>query len=294
MNKQEYNQSDFKLGERWAVYGVIVNLILTIIKWIAGVVGGSSAIVADALNSAFDVIASIVVFVSLKIAKKPADQNHPYGHGKAEAIATSIVGIMLFAAAIQIMKAGIEAIKVGLIQTPDIICLYVALLTIAIKLIMYKLTYRVGKTINSPSTIANAMDHKSDTYASFATLTGISGALLGFPVLDQIAGVVVSIFILKMGIEILKDGIKQIMDTSTEYEKIEQIKKIVLDTDGVEATHDIRVRQSGSHYIVDLDICVDKNVPLYKAHEIGDIVRSNIHNSVDKIYEVRVHVDPKI
>lgn len=294
MNIANSKQSheDFKLAEKWAIYGVVGNIILTTLKALAGIVGHSGAMIADSIHSASDIFASAVVYISLKIAKKPADECHPYGHGKAEAISTAIVGIMLLAAGVTIMKTAFNTIREGSMEAPGIIALYAAILSIVIKEIMYRLTYKVGKKINSPSTIANAMDHRSDAFSSVATFIGIGGAIIGFPILDPIAGIVVSLFILKMSIDILKDGIRQIMDSSIEDEKISSIRENVLSVDGVKDTHGIRVRQSGPNYIVDLDICVDKDIPLHEAHEIGDAVRSKIYKSVDKIYEVRVHVDP--
>ena len=286
------NHEDFKLAEKWAIYGVVGNIILTALKALAGIVGHSGAMVADSIHSASDIFASAVVYVSLKIAKKPADECHPYGHGKAEAISTAIVGIMLLAAGVTIMKTAIDTIRRGSMEAPGIIALYAAILSIVTKEIMYRLTYKVGKKINSPSTIANAMDHRSDAFSSIATFAGIGGAILGFPIMDPIAGGMVALFILKMGFDILKDAVNQIMDSAPEDEKISIIKETALGISGVEDAHGIRVRQSGSHYLVDLDICVDKDMTLNKAHEIADVVRSNIYNVIDKTYEVRVHVDP--
>jgi cation diffusion facilitator family transporter len=283
---------DFTTAENWAVFGVVGNVVLTSIKAAAGIIGNSSAMVADAMHSASDILASAVVFISLKIAKKPADESHPFGHGKAEAIATSIVGSLLLIAGFQIFRSGFISIRSTTIATPGIIALYAAILSIITKEIMYRLTYRVGKQINSPSTIANAMDHRSDAFSSIATLIGISGARLGVRVLDPLAGMIVSLFILKMGIDIICDGARQIMDSSAGADKIEQIRKIVLSVEGVKDTHDIRIRQSGAYYLVDLDICVDKDILLCEAHEIGDIARRIIHEQLEKIHEVRVHIDP--
>lgn len=287
------NQEDFKTAEKWAVIGVLGNIILTVIKAIAGIVGGSSAMVADAIHSASDIIASAIVYVSLRIAKKPADDDHPFGHGKAESIAASIVGLMLVAAGIQIIRTAYTSIYSGSLAAPGIIALYAAVISILVKELMYRATYKVGKRINSPSTIANALDHRSDAFSSIATFIGIGGALLGYPIMDPIAGGVVALFILKMGYDIIKDAVNQIMDKSPGMEKIVKIKEAVLNTSGVESTHDIRVRQSGPFYLVDLDICVDKNVSLDEAHQIGDIARNNVYKAIDKIYEVRVHIDPK-
>lgn len=287
------NQEDFKTAEKWAVIGVLGNIILTVIKAIAGIVGGSSAMVADAIHSASDIIASAIVYVSLRIAKKPADDDHPFGHGKAESIAASIVGLMLVVAGIQIIRTAYTSIYSGSLAVPGIIALYASVISILVKELMYRSTYKVGKRINSPSTIANALDHRSDAFSSIATFIGIGGALLGYPIMDPIAGGIVALFILKMGYDIIKDAVNQIMDKSPGMEKIAKIKEAVLNTSGVESAHDIRVRQSGPFYLVDLDICVDKNVSLGEAHQIGDIARNNIYKAIDKIYEVRVHIDPK-
>jgi cation diffusion facilitator family transporter len=286
------SEEDFKVAEKWAIIGVVGNLILTVLKALAGVVGGSSAMVADAAHSASDIIASAVVYVSLKIAKKPADVEHPFGHGKAEAISTSIVGLMLIAAGIQIIRTAYFSISSGSLHAPGIIALYAAVLSIVVKEVMYRFTYKVGKRINSPSTIANAMDHRSDAFSSIATFVGIGGAILGYPIMDPIAGGIVALFILKMGYEIITDAANQIMDKSPENDKIDLVKEAALNTPGVEGVHDIRVRQSGPFYLVDMDICVDKNISIDKAHGICDIARSNVNTAMDKIYEVRVHVDP--
>ncbi len=288
------HEEDFKTAEKWAIIGVVGNLILTAFKAFAGIAGGSSAMVADAMHSASDIVASAVVFVSLKIAKKPADKEHPYGHGKAEAISASIVGLMLLAAGFAIIKTAYTTISSGSVEAPGIIALYAAIASIVIKEAMYRVTYKVGKRINSPSTIANALDHRSDAFSSIATFIGIGGAILGFPVMDPIAGGLVALFILKMGYDIVADAANQIMDRCPEKEKLTQIEEAILRTPGVQSTHDIRVRQSGPFYLVDLDICVNKETSVDKAHEIADIVRNNVFKSIDKIFEVRVHVDPHI
>lgn len=286
------HDKDFKTAEKWAIIGVIGNLVLTAFKAFAGIVGGSSAMVADAMHSASDIIASAVVYVSLKIAKKPADEEHPFGHGKAEAISAAIVGLMLIAAGIQILRTAYASISSGSLHAPGIIALYAAITSIVVKEGMYRVTYSVGKRINSPSTIANALDHRSDAFSSIATFVGIGGAILGYPIMDPIAGGLVALFILKMGYDIVVDATNQIMDKSPEKEKVGLIKEAVLNTPGVESAHGIRMRQSGPFYLIDLDICVDKGVSLDEAHKIGDIARDNVYKALDKVYEVRVHIDP--
>lgn len=287
------DNDDFKTAEKWAIIGAAGNIILTLFKAVAGVVGGSHALVAEATHSGADFIASAVVYISLKIAKKPADEEHPFGHGKAEAISSAIVGVMLIAAGIMVIKTAYTTIHSGSAKTPGIIALYVSMLSIVVKELLYRFTYRVGKRINSPSTIASAMDHRSDVWASIATFIGVGGALLGHPIMDPIAGGIVALLIIRMGYDIIVESIGQIMDSSPEKEKVSLIREAILKTPGVQSAHDIRVRQSGPFYLVDLDICVDMNISLTDAHEIGDVVRKNVFESIEKIHEVRVHIDPE-
>lgn len=288
------HDADFKSAENWAIFGVVGNIILTILKAAAGIVGGSSAMVADAVHSASDIVASAVVYISLKIAKKPADEQHPFGHGKAEALSTLVVGILLIAAGVQIILTAYHTISAGSIGVPKIIALYAAVLSIVVKEGMFRLTYKVGKRINSPSTIANAYDHRSDAFSSIATFIGIGGAILGFPLMDPIAGAVVALFILKMGYEIVISAVNQIMEKTPEESITEKIREAIIGTEGVVSAHDIRIRQSGPFYLVDLDICVNKDITIEKAHQIADHTRVNVFNCMNKIYEVRVHVDPKL
>ncbi|OPL08328.1 MAG: hypothetical protein AVO33_11370 [delta proteobacterium ML8_F1] len=288
------HEADFKQAEFWAVFGVIGNILLTVVKGIAGVLGGSSAMVADAVHSASDVIASGVVFISLRIAKKPADEDHPYGHGKAEAISSSIVGLLLLAAGYQILMNAYHAIAGGSHGVPTAIALYAAILSIAAKEAMFRVTYRVGVKINSPSTVANAYDHRSDAFSSIATLIGIGGAMLGFSFMDPLAGGVVALFIMRMGYSIVIDASHQMMDKSVDEEIIKKITQITQGTEGVLSTHGIRVRQSGPFYLVDLDICVNRKLSIEEAHEICDEARSNIFQKMEKIADVRIHVDPSV
>lgn len=286
------NNKDFEIAERWAIIGFVGNLVLSIVKAWAGVVANSNAMIADAVHSASDIFASLFVYISLKIAKRPADENHPYGHGKAEVISTLIVGVMLALAGIQIIRTSMNTITDGNIAVPGNLALYAAILSIVVKELMYRFTYRVGKKINSPSTIANALDHRSDAFSSVATLIGIAGAKLKFPILDPIAGIVVAFFIMKMSYEITREAVKQIMDESPGKEKINEIKDIAMSVDGVLDAHYIRIRRSGSVYFVDMDIVTSQNITIREAHDICEIVREKIFTMLERIEEVRVHIDP--
>ncbi len=291
MKKHDKN-ADFKIAEKWAIIGMIGNILLSILKFAAGILGHSSAMIADAIHSASDIIASFFVYIGIKISKKPADEDHPYGHFKAEVVTTLIVGVMLWMAGVEIIKTAIETIRSGDIQTPGMIALVAAAISIGVKEIMYRFTYKAGKKINSPSTIANAMDHRSDAYSSIATLIGIGAAIMGFPIMDPIAGIVVSLFIFKMGYEIVVEAVKQIMDENAGDDMVEEVRTLTENVEGVVDSHGIRIRQSGSVYLIDMDIVVDGTITIKKAHDICEDVRIELHDKMERIEEVRVHIDP--
>lgn len=292
MNNEKANH--FKIAEKWAVIGVVGNILLSIVKFGAGILGNSSAMIADAIHSASDIFASFFVYIGLKIAQKPADENHPYGHHKAEVVTTLIVGVMLWIAGYEIVKSAVGIIRTGSFEVPKTIALVAAILSIVVKELMYRFTYRAGVEINSPSTIANAMDHRSDAFSSVATLIGVGGAMLGFSILDPLAGIVVSLFIFKMGYEIICEAVKQIMDENAEDEKLDDVTDLSLGVEGVLATHGVRIRRSGSVYLVDMDIVVESSITIKEAHDICEKVRDTIFTNLEKINEVRVHIDPAL
>lgn len=291
--KEDQIKEDFKLTEKWAQIGFWGNLVLAAIKFWAGIVANSSAMVADAVHSASDIFASLFVFISLKIAQKPADKKHPYGHHKAEVISTIIVGLMLGMAGYHIISSAIGVIRVGEFTVPGRLALYAAVFSILTKELMYRFTYKAGITANSPATIANAKDHRSDAFSSVATFIGILGAILGLPILDPIAGIIVAGFILKMAFDIIMDAVSQIMDENLDQEKIDEVNNIATGVDGVLGTHGIRIRRSGSVILVDMDIEVNRGYTMQMAHDVCEEVRERIFDKLNKVNEVRVHIDPR-
>ena len=290
--EQTSEDKDFQTARYWAVVGFVGNFVLTVLKGWAGIVSNSGAMVADAVHSASDIFASIFVYISLRIAQKPADKEHPYGHGRAEVISTLVVAGMLAVAGVEIIRTAIATIRHGCLNVPGNQAVYAAILSIVVKEVMYRFTYRAGVKTNSPSTIANAMDHRSDSFSSIAALIGIIGAKLKYPVLDPVAGIVVALFIFKMSYDIAMEAVGQIMDESPGEEKIQEVEKLAFTVNGVKSVHDIRVRRSGAAFFVDLDIGVDPKNTVEMAHDIGDSVREMIRVHMDKVSEVRVHIDP--
>ncbi|MGD9826066.1 cation diffusion facilitator family transporter [Desulfobacter sp.] len=283
---------DFQTARYWAVVGFAGNFGLTVLKGWAGIVSNSGAMVADAVHSASDIFASLFVYISLKIAQKPADKEHPYGHGRAEVISTLVVVGMLVAAGVEIIRTAITTIRHGCLHAPGNWAVYAAILSIVVNELMYQFIYRAGVKTNSPSTIANAMDNRSDAFSSIAALIGIIGAKLKYPVLDPVAGIVVALFIFKMSYDIAMDAVRQIMDESAGEKKIQEVKNLALAVNGVKNVHGIRVRRSGASFLVDLDIVVDPKITVEMAHDIGESVREIIRVHMDKVSQARVHIDP--
>lgn len=287
------HESDyFAQGEKASIVGIVGNILLTAAKMAAGIIGHSTAMVADASHSASDIIASLVVLFSLKVAKKPPDEEHPYGHGKAESLATTLVGVFLLMAGLLIAYSAIESIITGNVVKPGLLPLLAATLSIVVKESMFQYTYRIGKKIQSPSTVANAWHHRSDAYSSIASLIGIFGARYGILVLDPIAGIAVTVFIIKMGWDITSDGIHQLMDGFSNRQIIEGVKQIINDCEGVLELRAIKARQSGPYIFFDISIGVDRKMTFEESHQVAANVKSEIKSKYDKVNDVLIHVDP--
>ena len=294
MKKVEYGQ-----GEKVTLACLVGNILLSIFKGIAGYLGGSKAMIADAFHSASDVLATIVVYFSIKIAGRPVDKGHPYGHGKIEPLAAAFVGITLVIAAYFIVKGIIESIVAQSFNAPSIIALIAAVVSIVVKEIMYRETYKVGQKLNSDSIKANAWDHRSDAYSSIGTFFGILGSIAGkhlgidfLKYLDPVAGILVASLIFKIAFEILGGAIKGLMDAHPGDDKLEDIWKVVESVEGVVSIDWIRARYIGSHLMVDMAIVVDAKKSVHEGHVIADAVRDRVLEKVNNTGEVLVHVNP--
>jgi cation diffusion facilitator family transporter len=293
-------KSDIDLGIRGAWLGIILNLGLTILKAIAGIFSNSKAMLADAFHSASDIIASTVVLFSLKISRKPADKCHPYGHGKAEAIAAKTVGIILIFAGINIINGSFSAIIKGSITPPGSFALWAAIISIIVKEGLFQYKYRVGNAIRSKALIANAWEHRSDAYSSIAALIGIAGAKLGYEfgyskliLADSIAGIVVSIFVIKMGWNIIKEATDELMDKAIDREILDKIATVVREVNGVDELHEVRARFTGPKLLIDLKIGVDSEKTVKQGHDIATDVKRLIFEKIPNVEDVLVHVNPK-
>ncbi|MDU2197619.1 MAG: cation diffusion facilitator family transporter [Peptostreptococcaceae bacterium] len=269
------------------------NILLTIIKIVAGVLGKSSAMIADGLHSASDIISSVGVLLGNYISATPVDKEHNYGHEKAETLVSFLLSILLIVVSGSI---GIKAVKslgnIGEIAIPTVLPLVVAIISILIKEYQYRITIKIAKKINSPALKADAWHHRSDALSSVAAFVGIGGAMLGFKVFDPIASIVVAIFVAKVGIEILVGSTNELMDVSIDLEQEEQIKEIAKNTEGVRNLGEIRSRKHGAMAYVDLVICVDGDLTVREGHDIANQLEKDIIREMEFVKGITVHVEP--
>ena len=281
--------------KRISFVGIVGNILLTAFKLFAGVYGHSAAMVSDAVHSLSDVFATLVAFMGITFSKKTADPKHPYGHERMECIASLLLGGILFATGLGIGKVGVESILFGGREgtVPEVIALIAAVVSIVSKEAMYWYTRHYAILLDSSVFMADAWHHRSDAFSSIGSLIGIGGAMLGFPILDSLASLVICVFILKVACDILKDAVEKMMDTSCgeAYEK--QLAEFILRQDGVEGIDVLRSRMFGSRVFVDLEIIVDGRKSLYEAHGIADQVHSAVEREFTEIKHIMIHVNPK-
>jgi cation diffusion facilitator family transporter len=281
------------------IVGSFVNFLLLIFKFVSGIVGHSAAMIADAVHSLSDFVTDILVLVFVKISSKPADKDHRYGHGKFETLATAIIGVVLLAVGIGIFYQGatsIYAVYNGqVLSSPGYIALIAAVVSIAFKEAVYWYTVIKGKKLNSQAVVANAWHHRSDAFSSIGTLLGIGGAILGgekWAVLDPIAAVVVSIFIVKVAISILNGSLQELLEHALPKTVQEEIKQLILSVDGVSEPHHLRTRRVGSNYAIEVHIRMDGNLSLNEAHHITSLVEKKLKEKYGEGTNLSVHAEP--
>lgn len=283
------------LAVRVSVVSIIVNLALTLAKLVAGLIGGSSAMVSDAVHSASDVLASLIVIAGVRFAGKKADLDHPYGHERMECIAAILLSIILAAVGGGIGLSGIRKITAGnygALTVPGLLPLIAAVVSIVIKEWMFWYTRAAAKKINSSALMAEAWHHRSDALSSIGSFAGILFARLGYPVMDAVAGVVISLCILKAAYDIFKDGIDKMVDHSCDTQTEEQIRRAVLAVEGVFGIDELRTRLFGDKMYVDLEIAVDGNLHLTQAHEIAEQVHDSVEAAFPLCKHCMIHVNP--
>lgn len=275
------------------IISILLNIVLTILKIIAGVIGNSTAIIADGLHSASDIITSIGILIGNKISRKPRDEEHQYGHEKAESIVSFILSAVLIIVAIKIGYDGvIDLFNINTLEIPSVLPLIVSVISIGVKEYQYQITIRVAKKINSSSLKADAWHHRSDALSSIAAFIGIGGAMLGFKVLDPIASIIVAIVVVKVGVDILKSSCGELMDSSISKKDIDQIENIIESDDKIYGIKDFKSRKYGSVAYIDMSIFIDKSKTLEEAHDIADKLEQNIISKLNYIKEINIHTEP--
>lgn len=280
--------------------GSVVNIILTVFKIIAGVLGRSTAMIADGIHSLSDLLSDIVVIVFVKISAKGRDKDHDYGHGKFETFATLIISLMLTVVAANLMSGGISKIRLildgGEVSSPGMIALWAAVASIVLKEILYRYTIIQGKALNSPMMIANAWHHRSDAFSSVGSLLGIAGAIfLGdkFVILDPITGCVISIFILVMTVKMSVPAIKELLDVSLPDDVEDKIKATAKSVKGVVDLHELKTRREGPGIIMEGHLVLNSEISLKEAHDISKKVEEALRKEFGSETQISLHLEPE-
>jgi cation diffusion facilitator family transporter len=292
----ERNKEIYKV----TMVGGAVNVVLLLFKFVAGIVGHSAAMLADAVHSLSDFVTDVIVLVFVHISGKPKDKSHDYGHGKYETLAMTVIGLALLVVAIGIVYSGMTKIIDWAngtdLEAPGMLALWAALLSIVLKESVYRYSMVKARELNSQAVEANAWHHRSDALSSLGTAIGIGGAIfLGrrWTVLDPIASVVVGMFIVKVAIDLLRRGIGDLMEQSLPDAVEEEMLQMVEAIPGVVEPHDLRTRRIGNHYAIELHIRMDGDMSLRESHDKASEVENMLRNRYGEDTHVAVHVEPK-
>lgn len=281
------------------IIGSVVNVLLLVLKFVAGVLGHSSAMVADAVHSLSDFLTDIVVLVFVKISGKPKDKSHEYGHGKFETLALTIIGLVLVLVALGIISEGVSKIddyfEGQTLEAPGMLALWAAFASILLKEAVYRYSIIKAKKLESQALEANAWHHRSDALSSVGTLVGVGGAIfLGqrWVILDPIASVVVGVFIGKVAFDLLKNGVGDLTDKALPESVEQEILQMVSEVENVGNPHNLKTRRIGNHYAIELHIKMDGGITLTEAHDKATEIEKLLRSKYGKETHVAVHVEP--
>ncbi len=283
-----------KLKSQVTYVGAVVNIFLTIIKIGVGVFGQSASLIADGIHSLSDLISDLFVIVAIKLGSREADHDHPYGHRRFETMATVLLGIGLVAVATGIAWDAVERlVDPAKLLSPTQETLGIAAVSILANEWLFHYTKRVGEMTRSKLLLANAWHHRSDAFSSVVVLVGIGAVLMGYPMADAVAAVLVAILIAKMGLGLVWESINELVDSALPEQMVRDIRKVIKKTPGVQSIHLIRTRRMGEDACVDTHIVVDARISVSEGHMIGDAVRDRLKAEFDDITDVLVHIDPE-
>ena len=277
-----------KIATLLGIYG---NLLLFILKFIVGFLYNSIAVISDAVNSLTDIVASVIVYISVKVSSKSADKKHPFGHHRAEPIAGLIVAIFIGIVGFEIIKYAFERLLKGGYFIRGVAPIMVMLFTLILKSGMYIYTLRVGKKYNSTAILASAVDHRNDVLISIGALIGVGGAYFGYPIMDPLFALLIGFWIVYAGYKIGLDNLKFLMGEAPSKELMDRIKRIALSIDYVKGINDVRAHYVGVLLHVEVHIEVDRKLTIYRAHTIGKKVQNKLEK-LDEIDRAFIHIDP--
>lgn len=284
---------------RITIIGAIVNIILTVFKIIAGILGRSAAMVADGIHSLSDLLSDIVVLVFTHISSKGKDKDHSFGHGKFETLATLIVSVILVAVGARLMASGVKSIIQLLngnpIPVPGSIALWAAVVSIVSKELLYQATVRTAKRVNSPVVIANAWHHRSDAFSSIGALIGIGGAMIlghKWTILDPIASCCISIAIIVVAVKMALPSLAELLETSLPDEIEQDIINTANSVQGVEDIHELKTRRNGISFIIDAHVVVDPHISITEAHNISTDVENALREKYGNETQINIHIEP--
>ena len=285
--------------QKVTLVGSLGNLLLMLFKFAAGIFGNSAAMIADAVHSLSDFTTDVIVLLFVRIASKPQDKNHDYGHGKYETIATAVIGLVLVCVAALIFWSGTTAVFSVIngeeLEAPGYVALYAAIASVVVKELLYQYTARESRRLNSKVMMANAWHHRSDALSSLGTLVGIGGAILLGPswhVLDPIAAIVVSIFIFRVALSLLVPCIEELLEKSLPDEDEEYIKKVIRSYPEIVDPHNLRTRRIGAYCAIEMDFRVDGNMTIFEAHKLTRLIEKRLYNKFGPQTIIYTHVEP--
>ena len=293
--QQELREERYAAARRVTILSVIINVFLSIGKVIAGILGNSAAMLADGIHSASDLVTDGVVLLAMRIAKRGADEDHPFGHGKFETLATQFVSVALLVVAVGIGIDAWERLLNPNLTPPTYLALGAAFISIVAKEAIFQYTYRLGKRYNAKAMIANAWHHRSDAVSSIAALVGIAGAMAGLPIFDPLAAIVVAGILGKVGLDLFLEALQDLTDSKSaiDSEVQNQITKLVNSVPGVMSAHLLNPRGLGPDIRVDVHVVVNRYLSVSEGHQIAEIVRKHLLDEVAAVTDVLVHIDPE-
>ena len=296
MGKSKATENEFqRVANRVSFITIVQNALLSIFKLVAGIFAHSNAMISDAIHSASDVFSTIVVIIGVKLASKESDKEHPYGHERLECVAAIVLAMVLFITGLEIGIAALKDIvqgNYGDLEVPGMLALIAAIVSIVVKEAMYWYTRHYAKKIDSSALMADAWHHRSDALSSIGAFVGIGGAMLGFPVMDAVASLVIFVFIVKAAYDIFKDAMDKMVDHSCDAKTEKALYDCVMKHEQVLGIDLLQTRIFGNKIYVDVEIQVNGSYTLEQAHMIAEEVHENIEHNFPKVKHIMVHVNP--